>query len=109
MSNWEHFYQKTVNARYKAMITALNERRREAGVRCMSPTSLAFIRKFGCREFDGARLIRDCGILVPPPDVLINSNEITPYMGRVFGAFDELVDEVVAHEDRGLDWWSWPI
>lgn len=101
---WEEFYQRTVKARYKAMLRVLNERRREAGLSCMSQKTLKWMAKYGPDEFEdaalpglcspkeSARLIRDNGILVPPPNVLMNTNEPTPYIMRVLLAFDDLIE-----------------
>ena len=107
MSTWEIFYQRTVDARYRAMLEALNAKRAADGLRALDAQTIDWLAEYGPREFENARVLRECGVLVPPPAVLVNTNDETPYIARFMGAWDELMQEIIAHEDRGLNWWSW--
>jgi len=90
------------------MLEALNADRAAQGLRAMNPATIDWMTEYGPAEFGCARTIRDAGVLVPPPLVLVNTNDDSGHVGRIKEAFSELVDEVLAHEDRGLDWWTWP-
>ena len=102
-SPWATFYNRTVHSRYKAVLTSINERRKEMGLRYMSPETLKWMRKYGSNDgpsgYEDARVIRDLGILIPPPEVLLNCNEPTPYVQRVLLAFEGILQE---HDSRAM-------